>query len=104
MPGKSPQARRSYRQSQFSRYFRDSCLYNISLSDIAVQTSRNLSSERLISRLVALRDQKGIDVAIGAIDDWQGDRDIAVVRTPALDIGRIRCLVIGDATIDIGGQ
>ena len=90
IPTKSPQARRSYRQSQFSRYFRDSCLYNISLSDIAIQTTRNLSRERLISRLVALRDEECTDVAIGIVDDWQGDRDIAVVRAPALDIARIR--------------
>ena len=103
IPVKSPQNRRSYRQSQFSRYFRDSRLYNVSLSDVAVQTSRNLSRENLISRLVGLRDENGADLAIGVINNWQDDKDIAVVRAPELDIRQIRCLVIGDVTIDMPG-
>lgn len=110
IPVKSPQSRRSYRQSRFSRYFRDRHLYNVSLSDVAVQRGRNLSRENLIGRLVALRDEKGVDVAIGVISDWQDDKDIAVIRAPQLDIRqtclttvKIRCLVIGDATIDMPG-
>ena len=103
IPVKSPQNRRSYRQSQFSKYFRNWCLYNVSLSDVAVQMGRNLSRESLISRLVALRNENGIDVAIGVINDWQDDKNIAVVRAPQLDIQQIRCLVIGDATIDMPG-
>jgi len=101
IPVKSPQNRRSYRQSQFSRYFRDSRLYNVSLSSVAVQTSRNLSRENLVGRLAGLRDENSADVAIGVINDWQEDKDIAVVRAPGLDIQQIRCLVIGDATIDV---
>jgi len=110
IPLKSPQDRRNYRQSQFSRYFRDSCLYNISLSDVAIQmsparntgwTSRNLSRQGLVNRLVALRDGKGVDIAIGLITDWRDDRDIVVVRAPQLDIQRICCLVIGDVSIEI---
>ncbi len=100
---KSPQNRRSYRQSQFSKYFRDWRLYNVSLSDVAVQTGRNLSRENLIGRLVALRSEKGVDVAIGVISDWQDDKDITVIRAPQLDILQIRCLVIGDATVDMPG-
>lgn len=103
IPVKSPQNRRSYRQSQFSKYFRNWRLYNVSLSGLAVQRGRNLSRESLISRLVALRNEKGIDVAIGVINDWQDDKDIAVVRAPQLDIQQIRCLVIGDATADMPG-
>jgi len=51
--------------------------------------------------LVALRDGKGTDMVVGLITDWQDDRDIAVVRAPKIDIQQIRCLVIGDVTIDI---
>jgi polynucleotide 5'-hydroxyl-kinase GRC3/NOL9 len=104
IPTKSPQARCSFRQYQFNRYFRDSCLYNISLSDITVQATRNLSSESTVYRLVALRDEKGTDLAVGIINNWQSDREVVVVRTPQLDISRIRCLVIGDVTIDIAGE
>lgn len=101
IPIKSPQARRRYRQSQFSKYFQGSCLYNISLSKVAVQARRNLNRSSLVRRLVALRNGVGQDIAIGLITDWQDDRDIAVVRAPQLDIQRIRCLVIGDVSIDV---
>ena len=104
IPTKSPQDRQSYRQSQFNKYFRDSCLYNISLRDVAIQPGRNLSRESLVHRLVALRDGKGRDTAIGLITDWQDDRGIVVVRAPQLDIQQIRCLVIGDIAIDISGD
>jgi len=101
IPAKSPQDRRSYRQSQFRKYFRDCCLYNISLSNIAVQMSRNLSRENLTHQLVALRDEKGTDVAIGVITDWQDDRGIVVVKAPKINIRQVRCLVIGDIAIGI---
>ena len=111
MPTKSPQERQKYRQNQFNKYFRDSCLYNINLSEVAVQRSRNLSSPQdalrrnsLISRLVALRDGKGVDIAIGQVKDWQCDKGVAVVRTQQIDIRQIRCLVIGDITIDISDE
>ena len=101
IPLKSPQDRRRYRQSQFARYFRDSCLYNISLTKVAVQSGRNLSRENLVRRLLALRDGKGTDVAIGVITDWQQSDNVVVVKAPQLDIEQIRCLVIGDVSIDI---
>ena len=104
IPTKSPQERRKYRQNQFSKYFRDSCLYNISLSEVAVQRSRNLNSNNLVNRLVALRDGKGVDIAIGQIKDWQCDKGIVVVRTPQINLRQIRCLVIGNLTIEIADE
>ncbi|MHC4118903.1 MAG: Clp1/GlmU family protein [Planctomycetota bacterium] len=101
IPTKSPHERRRYRQNQFSKYFRDSCLYNISLSEIAVQRSRDLTSNNLINRLVALRDGEGVDIAIGQIRDWQYDKGVALVGAPPIDIRQIRCLVIGEATIEV---
>jgi len=101
---KSPQERQSYRKSQFVSYFRDAGLYNINLADVAVQPGRNLSGESFINRLVALRNQKGIDVALGLITGWQQEGHVMVVKAPPLDINQICCLVIGDITIDITGQ
>jgi polynucleotide 5'-hydroxyl-kinase GRC3/NOL9 len=95
IPTKSPQDRRNYRQNQFSKYFRDSCLHKINLSDISVRTSGNLSSESLIHRLVALRDVAGKDLAIGEITDWQQSDNIVMVKAPQLDIRQIGCLVVG---------
>ena len=98
---KSPEDRRTYRQDQFDKYFRDSCLYNINLSDIAVQTTQNLSRNSPVSRLVGLRNRQGTDAAIGIIKDWQSEKNIAVIKAPQLDIQQVCCLVIGDVTIEI---
>ena len=101
IPTKSAQARCSYRQRQFHDYFQGSRLYNISLSTISVQMGRHPAGENLVSRLIALRDENGADLAIGLVCDWRGDRDTVVVRAPSLDISKARCLVVGDVTIDI---
>jgi polynucleotide 5'-hydroxyl-kinase GRC3/NOL9 len=98
---KSPQERRKYRQNQFGKYFRDSCSYNISLRKVAIQRSRDFSSSNLIKRLVGLRDGRGVDMAIGQIEDWQYDKDVAIVVAPRMDIQQLRSLVIGSATIEI---
>ncbi len=71
---------------------------------MAVQPSRNLGRQGLVNRLVALRDEKGLDIAIGLITGWQDDRDIVVVRAPEVDMQKIRCLVIGNVSIDITGE
>jgi polynucleotide 5'-hydroxyl-kinase GRC3/NOL9 len=104
IPAKSPQDRQNYRRSQFISYFRNAGPYNISLSNIAVQPGLNLQHESFINRVVGLRNENGIDMAIGVITDWQDDRGIVVVRAPKIDIRQIRCLVIGDITIDISGE
>ena len=104
IPLKSPQERRSHRHREFSRYFRNSRLYNIRLSDVTVQPSRKLGSERVVNHVGALRNGKGTDIAVGLITDLQEDKDIVVVRTVLLDIRQIRCLVIGDATVNIAEQ
>ena len=97
IPAKSPQARRNYRQDQFRRYFADSCLYDFKLSDLTIQTTRSPGS----GTLVALRDSEGIDRAIGIIESRQQDRDAIAVRAPRLDVSQIRCIVVGDVTVDL---
>jgi polynucleotide 5'-kinase involved in rRNA processing len=101
---KSPQARRSYRQKVFNKYFQQSCLYNIDLTEITVQSTRNFGQESLIHRLAALRDKYGMDLAVGIIDDLQKDGKVLTVRAPKLDINRVSCLVIGDVTVDLSGE
>ena len=102
IPAKSWETRRRCRQKQFAKYFQNASLYNIALKEVAVQTSGRLRGDMLVGRLVGLRDEKGIDGAIGIIEDWQDDKGIAVVRAPQLDAQQVRCLIIGDATVDIG--
>jgi len=102
IPAKSWETRRRYRQKQFAKYLRNSSLYNIDLTDVAVQTIGRLSGDMLVGRLVGLRGEKGLDRAVGIIDEWQEDKGIVVVRAPQLDPQQVRCLIIGDATADIG--
>jgi polynucleotide 5'-hydroxyl-kinase GRC3/NOL9 len=102
IPAKSPQDRQNYRRSLFISYFRNAGLHKISLSNIAVQPPLNLRQESFIDRLVGLRNENGIDMAVGIITGWQDDS--VVVRAPKIDVRQIRCLVIGDITIDISGE
>lgn len=101
IPTKSPLARQRYRRRQFSEYFRDTCVYNMSLTKVGVQRSRISDGDNLINRLLALRDGNGTDLAIGVITDWRQSEHIVVVRAPKLDIALVRCIVIGDISIDI---
>lgn len=103
IPVKSAPERRRHRLIQFTKYFRDSCLYDINVNEVAVQSSRRLSRESLLSRLVGLRDENGADIAVGVVTGLQQDGDIVVVRAPRLDVEQIRCLVVGDVTADIAG-
>lgn len=98
---KSPDERRNYRQGEFNKYFRDSTLHNIRLSDVAVQTHQDLSRANLASCVVALRNRQGADVAVGLVKDWQRDKNIAVIRAPHLDIREVGCIIIGDVTVEI---
>ncbi|MHC4474305.1 MAG: Clp1/GlmU family protein [Planctomycetota bacterium] len=98
---KSPPHRREFRLSRFTRYFQDACLHNINLSNVAIQPSRAFRAETLVNQLVGLRGADGMDLAIGLIENWQPDSNIAVVRAPGMDIRQVRCLVIGDVSIDI---
>jgi polynucleotide 5'-kinase involved in rRNA processing len=98
---KSPQARRSYRQKVFNKYFQQSCLYNIDLTEVTIQSTRNFGRESLIRRLVALRGKCGTDLAVGIIEK---DSKVLTVRAPKLDINRVSCLVMGDVTVDLSGK
>jgi polynucleotide 5'-kinase involved in rRNA processing len=104
MQPKSPQARRSYRQKIFKKYFQESCSYSIDLTEVTVQNTHNFGRENLIRRLAALRDKYGTDLAVGIIDGLHEDGKVLTVRASKLDINRISCLVIGDVTIDLSGK
>jgi polynucleotide 5'-hydroxyl-kinase GRC3/NOL9 len=96
IPQKSIPQRQAFRQQKFEEYFRNSLVYRISLRDIAVQARDNISANVLIHRIIALRDSKGIDLAIGVIVGWDGQNGVAAVQTPAVDINKITCIIIGD--------
>jgi polynucleotide 5'-hydroxyl-kinase GRC3/NOL9 len=102
MPTKSPEQRRNYRLECFRRYFQGSPVCDIDLATMAVQPRRNFNPRNVIHRLVALRDGRGGDLAIGLITDWHSDGSRAEIMVPQLDIESVRCLVIGDVFLDVG--
>jgi len=102
IPMKSPLQRKKYRQRRFARYFQHSCTYDVNLADVTVQ-SRGGQRGDLTARAVGLRDGKGNDLAIGMIDSVQESGAAVAIRAPQLDIRQVRCLVIGDVTVDIVG-
>ena len=104
IPAKSSQARRSYRQNLFCKYFKNAQLHALELSKTAIQTTRSITSESLLRRLVALRSKEGIDRALGIIEDWQPEADKVMVRSPLRDVGEIRCLAIGDVSVDLSSE
>jgi len=104
IPAKSAQARRSHRQSQFRKYFEHSQLHTLELSKTTIQTTRSASPDSFRHRLVGLRDSQGVDQALGIIEDWQPDTDKVMVRAPLADVAQIRCLAVGDVTVDLAGQ
>jgi polynucleotide 5'-kinase involved in rRNA processing len=104
IPAKSPQARRSYRQSQFRKYFQDAQLHALELSKTTIQTTRSTSPDSLLHRLVALRSKEGIDHALGIIEDWQPEADKVTLRSPLPNVAEIRCLVMGDVSVDLSSE
>jgi polynucleotide 5'-kinase involved in rRNA processing len=101
MPTKSPEQRRNYCLECFRRYFQGSGLYEIDLAAVAVQPRRAYNPRSVIHRLVALRDGRGVDLAVGLIADWQFDGSRATIMVPQVNVESVRCLVIGDVFIDV---
>jgi polynucleotide 5'-hydroxyl-kinase GRC3/NOL9 len=101
MPVKSPEQRRDYRLKCFSRYFRNSSSYDVDLATVAVQPRRGLNPRSLIHRLVALRDGRAADLAVGVINNWRSDGNRARIMAPQINIQSVRCLVIGDVFMDM---
>ncbi len=104
IPVKSPLQRRRWRQQRYKSYFSNSRVYEMSLTQIAVQKSSIFASAGFVNRLVGLRNNVGIDLAVGLIADWQEDKNTVLIKAPELDRAKIHCLIIGDAVMDINNQ
>lgn len=98
---KSPSQRQNYRKQQFNKYFKDSHIYDLSLTGISIQASGSPSRQNLVNRLVALRNGRAADLALGIITAWNNNNNTARLRAPAVDIEQVRCLVIGDISPEL---
>ncbi len=98
---KSPEARQEHRRRLFEEYFRDATDYTLSLKGLAVRATQRMTPDSVVGRIVGLTDAAGQDMAVGVIKGWQQRKAKMTVRAPALDIGRVRCLTVGNARIDI---
>ena len=98
---KSPEARQEHRRRLFKEYFQDAADHTLSLKGLAVRSTQRMTPDNVVGRIAGLTDAAGQDMAIGVIKGWQQRKAKMTVRTPALDIGRVRCLTVGNARIDI---
>ncbi len=98
---KPPEVRQEHRRRLFEEYFRDATDYTLSLKGLAVRSTQRLTPDSVMGRIVGLTDAAGQDMAIGVIKGWQKRKAKMTVHAPALDIGRVRCLTVGNARIDI---
>ncbi len=98
---KSPEARQEHRRRLFAQYFQDATDHTLSLKGLAVRSTQRMTPDSIVGRIVGLTDGAGQDMAIGVIKGWQQRKARMTVRAPALDIGRVRCLTVGNTRIDI---
>jgi len=98
---KSPEVRQEHRRRLFEAYFRDATDYTLSLKGLAVRSTQRMTPGDVIGRIVGLTDAGGQDMAIGVIKGWQRRKAKMTVHAPALDLGRVRCLTVGNARIEI---
>ena len=98
---KSPEARQEHRRRLFEEYFRDATDYTLGLKGLAMRSTQRMTPDTVVGRIVGLTDAAGQDMAIGVIKGWQQRKAKMTVRAPALDIGRVRCLTVGNVRIDI---
>jgi polynucleotide 5'-kinase involved in rRNA processing len=97
---KSPEQRRAFRQEKFAEYFAQAGTYEVSLKGIGVQAFRKLSKENALGLLIGLRDAESDDIAMGFIIEWY-EEDKVVFKSPGIDTKKVRCIVVGDATVDL---
>jgi polynucleotide 5'-hydroxyl-kinase GRC3/NOL9 len=100
VPGKSREKRRQFRQKRLRKYFKDSRRYTFDLRTTPYQLNGYLGKDDILHRAVGLRDSRGDDVAMGFIEKWDSKKSTARIRCPKLDKTRIKCLVIGDMTVE----
>jgi polynucleotide 5'-hydroxyl-kinase GRC3/NOL9 len=100
VPVKTMSQRQAYRRQKFEEYFRYSSIYRVSLRNVAIQSRINPAADMLINRVIALRDSKGADLAIGQVVSWDLEKNIAFIRAPAVDIDKVKCLIIGDISVE----
>ena len=98
---KSLEARQEHRRRLFEEYFRDATDYTLGLKGLAVRSTQRMTPDSVVGRIVGLTDAGGQDIAIGAIRGWQQRKAKMTVRAPSLEIGRVRCLTVGNARIDM---
>jgi polynucleotide 5'-hydroxyl-kinase GRC3/NOL9 len=98
---KSPEARQEHRRRLFEEYFREATDHTLSLKGLAVRSTMRITPDSVVGRIVGLTDAAGRDLAIGVIKGWQQRKARMTVLAPALDIGRVRCVTLGNARIEI---
>jgi len=101
---KSLSQRRKFRAEQLARYFRHHNTYERSLEGVSVQIARpfdRMDTNDLKGRLIALRDKRGCDRALGVVIQWRSSDGVVVFAGPAVAVEEICGIVLGDVRLDL---
>jgi len=100
---KSATQRAQLRASLFKRYFTNDRFLRVSLSGIGLRfTGKNrCTAQKLIGRIVSIRDEKNKDRALGVIDEFDEKGRTLVLRTPLCREIQVSSLVVGEVEVEL---
>jgi len=104
---KSADQRTAHRESMFARYFARSSAIELPAEKVSIQCTETVSSPRqpdLANRLVSLRNQAGMDIALGILLEGDAYGESFLVRTPLKTVENVSTIVIGDLHISPDGK
>jgi polynucleotide 5'-hydroxyl-kinase GRC3/NOL9 len=96
------QQRADFRQQRFKEYFRQARTVTLSLKNVSIQYPSDLRRDESVNRLVCLRDGRGNDLALAVVTDWLRKKRTLQLIAPRLETRQVRCIAVGDMTLDPG--
>jgi polynucleotide 5'-hydroxyl-kinase GRC3/NOL9 len=104
---KSVDQRAAHRECMFARYFEKSGVIQLPAEKVSIQCIETLSGPRqpnLVNQLVSLRNQAGMDIALGILVEGDAYGESFLVRTPLKTVENVSTIVVGDLRISPDGK
>jgi polynucleotide 5'-hydroxyl-kinase GRC3/NOL9 len=104
---KSVDQRTAHRERMFARYFERSGVIELPAETVSIRCAEAAARPRqpdLLNRLVSLRNQAGMDIALGIVVEEDARGSSFLVRTPLKTVRNVSTIVIGDLCISPDGK
>ena len=104
---KSVDQRTAHRERMFARYFARSSVIELSAEKVSIRCTETASRPRqphLLNRLVSLRNQVNMDIALGIVAEEDARGNSFLVRTPLKTVQNVSTIVMGDLCISPDGK